>query len=165
MIQIPKSIHSKSMYELIMLAYTDHLTGVGNRNLLEELRSDFENDDYFFVTMVDVDNLKRRNDTLGHEAGDQLLQHIALDLQKASEWVFRLGGDEFLLVSNYDPTMILASISSYISYGIIRKGQFEDLSNAMYSADKKMYEMKIQHRKEYQYDNRVKDAETRKSTE
>ena len=60
--------------------------------------------------------------------------------------------------------LVLSSIPN-ISYGIIRKGQFEDLSNAMHSADKKMYEMKIQHRKESQYDNRVKDAETRKSTE
>lgn len=164
MIWIPKSIQSKSMYDLIMLAYIDHLTGVGNRNLLEELRSDFENDDYFFVAMVNVDNLKWRNDTWGYGAGDELLKHIALDLQKAAAWVFRLGGDEFLLIDNYDPTLVLSSIPN-ISYGIVRKGQFEDLSSAMHSADKNMYEMKIQHRKERKYDNRVKDAETRKSTE
>lgn len=164
MIHIPKSIQSKSMYELIQLAYVDNLTGVGNSNLLEELRSDFENDDYFFVAIVDVDDLKTRNDKYGHEAGDQLLKHVALDLQKAADWVFRLGGDEFLLIDNYDPTLALYSIPN-ISYGIVRKGQFEELSHAMHEADKKMYEMKRQHRKERQYDNRVKDAETRQTTE
>lgn len=164
MIQIPKSIQSKSMYELIQLAYVDNLTGVGNRNLLEELRSDFENDDYFFVTMVDVDGLKTRNDKYGHEAGDQLLKHVALDLQKAADWVFRLGGNEFLLIGNYDPTFVLSSMAC-MSYGIVRKGQFEELSHAMHEADQKMYEMKRQHRKERQYDNRVKDAETRQTTE
>lgn len=164
MIQIPKSIQSKSMYELIQLAYVDNLTGVGNRNLLEELRSDFENDDYFFIAIVDVDDLKTRNDKYGHEAGDELLKHIALDLQKAAAWVFRLGGDEFLLIDNYDPTLVLSSIPN-ISYGIVRKGQFEELSHAMHGADQKMYEMKRQHRKERQYDNRVKDAETSQTTE
>ena len=146
-IKIPKSIQSKSMYELILLAYTDNLTGVGNRNLLEELRSDFEDDDYFFVTMVDVDDLKHRNDKYGYEAGDRLLKNIALDLQKAADWVFRLGGDEFLLINSYDPTFVLSSIP-HISYGIVVKKQFEDLSHAMREADKKMYEIKIQHRKE-----------------
>lgn len=164
MIWIPKSIQSKSMYELIHLAYLDNLTGVGNRNLLEELRSDFENDDYFFVTIVDVDDLKTRNDKYGYEAGDELLKHIALDLQKAAAWVFRLGGDEFLLIDNYDPTLVLSSIPN-ISYGIVRKGQFEELSHAMHEADNKMYEMKHKHRKERQYDNRVKDAQTRNSSE
>ena len=164
MIQIPKSIQSKSMYELIQLAYVDNLTGVGNRNLLEELRSDFEEDDYFFVAIIDVDDLKIRNDKYGPAAGDELLKHIALDLQKAADWVFRLGGDEFLLVDNYDPILILSSIPN-ISYGVVRKKQFEELSHAMHEADKKMYEMKAQHRKERQYDNRVKNAETRQTTE
>ena len=164
MIQIPKSIQSKSMYELIQLAYVDNLTGVGNRNLLEELRSDFENDDYFFITIVDVDDLKTRNDKYGHAAGDELLKHIALDLQKAAAWVFRLGGDEFLLIGNYDPTFILSSMEC-ISYGIIRKPLFKDLSYAMHQADQKMYDMKTKYRKEQQYDNRVKNAETRQTTE
>ena len=161
---LPASIPNKTMYELTRLAYFDKLTETGNRNLFEEMRRDFEEDDYFFVCIVDVDDLKSRNDTWGSAAGDELLKHIAFDLQKNAEWVFRIGGDEFLIINHYDPTLWLVSIPN-ISYGVVRNKQFKDLSYAMHEADQKMYEMKRQHRKERQYDNRVKDAETRQTTE
>ena len=161
---LPASIPNKTMYELTRLAYFDKLTETGNRNLFEEMRRDFEEDDYFFVCIVDVDDLKSRNDTWGSAAGDELLKHIAFDLQKNAEWVFRIGGDEFLIINHYDPTLWLVSIPN-ISYGVVRKKQFEELSHVMHEANKKMYEMKVQHRKERQYDNRVKNAETRQTTE
>ena len=50
---------------------------------------------------IDVDRFKNVNDTLGHEAGDRLLQYVALFLRRnvrEADYVFRWGGDEFLLL-------------------------------------------------------------------
>lgn len=55
----------------------------------------------FAVLMIDVDHFKRINDEHGHEAGDQVLQQIAAQLlgnSRAGDFVFRYGGEEFLIV-------------------------------------------------------------------
>lgn len=55
----------------------------------------------FAVLMVDVDHFKRINDEFGHETGDQVLQQIAMHLlnnARAGDFVFRYGGEEFLIV-------------------------------------------------------------------
>lgn len=83
----------------------DELTGLPNRryvlNHLKSLLSSSEiNAD---ILLLDLDHFKSVNDTLGHAAGDELLQQAATRLQQSvgSETVVaRLGGDEFLLVSD-----------------------------------------------------------------
>lgn len=55
----------------------------------------------FAILMIDVDHFKRINDEYGHEIGDQVLQQIAMHLlnnARAGDFVFRYGGEEFLIV-------------------------------------------------------------------
>lgn len=79
----------------------DALTGVLNRRgfdeRLAELRQDFQQRDVA-VLVIDLDRFKEINDTLGHQAGDAALQHVARVLQAAirtGDAAARLGGDEF----------------------------------------------------------------------
>ena len=51
------------------------------------------------VMYLDMDGLKRRNDTQGHAAGDEALRQVAQILRKLSGDAYRVGGDEFLIVS------------------------------------------------------------------
>jgi diguanylate cyclase (GGDEF)-like protein len=82
------------------------VTGIANRTVLREKleeaaarsRSDRER---FTVLILDLDEFKYVNDTLGHGAGDQLLKELALRLQSSLDetgTVARLGGDEFAII-------------------------------------------------------------------
>jgi len=88
------------------LAQHDILTGLPNRSLLNQslrqiLAVAQREGTQVACLFLDFDHFKRINDTLGHDAGDQLLQSIAQRLGSAvreSDTVARLGGDEFVLV-------------------------------------------------------------------
>jgi diguanylate cyclase (GGDEF)-like protein len=88
------------------LAQHDILTGLPNRSLLNQrLRQIFAQAQRSGLQVaclfLDFDHFKRINDTLGHDAGDQLLQSIAQRLTNAvreSDTVARLGGDEFVII-------------------------------------------------------------------
>jgi diguanylate cyclase (GGDEF)-like protein len=88
------------------LAQHDILTGLPNRSLLNtRLRQIFAQAQRSGLQVaclfLDFDHFKRINDTLGHDAGDQLLQAIAQRLTSAvreSDTVARLGGDEFVVI-------------------------------------------------------------------
>ncbi|EKM7809830.1 putative bifunctional diguanylate cyclase/phosphodiesterase [Klebsiella aerogenes] len=88
-------------------AYHDSLTGMPNRlsfwQRLQEVVNHVKPYHGCAVVMLfDLDNFKDVNDTLGHDAGDKLLQELASRLsffRKTSETLYRLGGDEFALVS------------------------------------------------------------------
>ena len=84
----------------------DSLTGLHNRRFLDEMlpiefsRARREGQP-LSVVMLDIDNFKQLNDKHGHEAGDQVLKCIASTLRgavRASDLVFRYGGEEFTLV-------------------------------------------------------------------
>jgi diguanylate cyclase (GGDEF)-like protein/PAS domain S-box-containing protein len=89
------------------LARFDGLTGLPNRNMfLGELEHTVararRRGEAFAVCFIDLDRFKTINDTLGHAAGDQLLQAMAGRLRGAlreSDLVARLGGDEFVVVA------------------------------------------------------------------
>lgn len=87
-------------------ATTDALTGVHNRRYMEQRvreelhRSERSGQPFAFV-LLDVVGLKRVNDTLGHAAGDLVLQEVARQLRdavRASDVVCRYGGDEFAVL-------------------------------------------------------------------
>ncbi|MFZ5628889.1 MAG: diguanylate cyclase domain-containing protein [Spirochaetota bacterium] len=82
------------------LATRDSLTGLANRHrILEMVDRLTSGDNRFFLLFIDLDHFKTINDTLGHTVGDQLLVHIAQEIQQmlgAQDHLARLGGDEFL---------------------------------------------------------------------
>jgi len=88
------------------LAYHDALTGLPNRSMFSKLLTQSiavarRHERHLAVAFLDLDRFKQINDTLGHEAGDQLLQEVALRLKaclRASDTVARLGGDEFVVL-------------------------------------------------------------------
>ncbi|GAB4293089.1 MAG: hypothetical protein Kow0096_08460 [Thiohalomonadaceae bacterium] len=88
------------------MAYYDSLTGLPNRTLFTErlqqaLVRRRRDPCPLGVMFIDLDRFKAINDTLGHEAGDQLLQHVAQQLQgclREQDTVARLGGDEFIVL-------------------------------------------------------------------
>lgn len=75
---------------------TDPLTGLLNRRGLKQVIADKTR---FFIFYMDLDGFKLVNDSLGHNAGDQLLKHLALKLTTGSlesGYACRCGGDEFI---------------------------------------------------------------------
>ena len=89
------------------LALTDALTGLPNRrglsDVLARALSTSTPDRMTAVYLIDLDGFKPINDSLGHEAGDEVLVGVARRLQsllRASDTVARLGGDEFVVVAS-----------------------------------------------------------------
>ncbi|MEO7795335.1 MAG: EAL domain-containing protein [Thermoanaerobaculia bacterium] len=88
------------------LAYHDGLTGLPNRSLFSKLLHQAiqvarRHRRQLAVLFLDLDRFKHINDTLGHEAGDQLLQEVAKRLRacvRESDLAARLGGDEFVVM-------------------------------------------------------------------
>ncbi|HZF69401.1 diguanylate cyclase [Sulfuricurvum sp.] len=101
--------HYKSKMEL--LAITDGLTSLFNRRyfnkiLPREINRAKRDQKYIAFMMIDVDYFKQYNDVYGHLNGDEVLSNIANTIKKhfsrASEFCFRLGGEEFGVVSSID---------------------------------------------------------------
>lgn len=84
------------------LARTDPLTGMANRNRLNQAaRRATLSHDVIAFGMLDLNDFKQVNDTLGHSGGDACLKAVALALSsctRAGDIVARLGGDEFALI-------------------------------------------------------------------
>jgi len=88
------------------LAYHDGLTALPNRSLFNKLLSQAisqaqRSNKQLAVAFIDLDRFKQINDTLGHEAGDELLKEVATRLKsclRESDIVARLGGDEFVVL-------------------------------------------------------------------
>lgn len=96
----------KAVSTLSKLAMRDALTDLGNRRFLDThlpalIEASKESDTDLLCVMIDMDNFKQVNDTLGHGKGDELLVLLA-DLLKSTirhhgDLAIRLGGDEFVL--------------------------------------------------------------------
>lgn len=89
--------------DLIRTAFTDQLTGLGNRGgfarSLEEL---WEQNAPVTMAFIDIDNLKHCNDVFGHDEGNRYILQVSLYLKlymKVDEAAFRIGGDEFAILS------------------------------------------------------------------
>jgi hypothetical protein len=126
--------------KICKLAYFDSLTNLYNRNMLELLRTEYDSKDVY-VTLVDVDKLKLMNDKYGHEKGDSILIEVAKSLSgivSKSGKAFRLGGDEFLLLT---PTEV-DNVIPYSSFGCFHKPVGMSLSRAISNADNMMYTSK-----------------------
>lgn len=92
--------------QLKKMAHFDNLTGLPNRSLFQDrldqvLALSKRHKDEFAVLFLDLDHFKEVNDTLGHDAGDDLLSHAAsrlLSCVRKSDTVARMGGDEFTVI-------------------------------------------------------------------
>lgn len=103
------------------LAYRDPLTELANRNRfvaeLQQALVHCQPGEGVAVLLMDLDNFKDLNDTLGHEAGDVLLCQLAERLNallRPHEQLARLGGDEFaLLISPCQPSLLIPAAEHY----------------------------------------------------
>jgi Amt family ammonium transporter len=96
----------------IWAARHDHLTGLGNRTMLDEL-SQKDVDGSHLIIAMDLDRFKDANDAYGHEAGDVILKACAARLRSLlrspDDHALRIGGDEFVLVLAFEDDMELAA--------------------------------------------------------
>jgi diguanylate cyclase (GGDEF)-like protein len=110
------------------LAYHDGLTGLPNRSLFSKLLSQSISDarrygKRLIVAFLDLDRFKHINDTLGHEAGDHLLQEMADRLKacvRESDTIARLGGDEFVVLLPVADAQFAATVAQKILSSIAR---------------------------------------------
>lgn len=130
------SLQKQAEERLSHMAYHDPLTGLANRNKLEQflhhiLASSRRHQQEFALLFLDLDRFKNINDTIGHEAGDMLLQVIADRLRnnvRNTDMVARLGGDEFvLLITDVKKVESVAVIAQKVLESILKvvviKGQ------------------------------------------
>src|SRR5579862_8437414 len=104
--QVTASATEEVLHRLERASRTDALTGVGNRRALDEtlsaaLSAAARQGHEVTVVAVDLDGLKRINDTEGHAAGDAALLSLVRALYSTlrdEDTVFRLGGDEFVIL-------------------------------------------------------------------
>lgn len=95
----------RAQERLRVLANTDTITGLPNRNAINDLITEAieaRGDHQVGIVYLDLDNFKKVNDAYGHMFGDQLLQSVALSILSCLEdgqTLARLGGDEFIVLA------------------------------------------------------------------
>ncbi|MDI9246123.1 EAL domain-containing protein [Marinobacter sp. CHS3-4] len=166
--------------ELHRLAFYDPLTGLANRQLFRDrlnhvVHRTKRNQESAALMFLDLDGFKRINDTLGHDAGDELLKQVAqwlLGCVREDDSVARLGGDEFVVllsrISNPDAAGKVAEtilrrlcqrvrlndheVGVTVSIGITMiPDDSEDTGTLMKYADLAMYRAKEMGRNAYQF--------------
>ena len=153
--------------DLIRTAFTDQLTGLGNRGgfarSLEEL---WEQELPVTMAFIDIDNLKHCNDVFGHDEGNRYILQVSLYLKlymRVGEAAFRIGGDEFAILSPIATEddlarrlehcrMVLlknndAEMPHSFSYGVSHADPAlgEASSRMTLDADHRMYDYKLRH--------------------
>ena len=132
---------------------TDALTGLPNQHHLNQLRRHYRKCDTLTVVYIDLNDLKQINNTKGHRAGNAILAELGAFLRqlcRKKELAYRIGGDEFLLISESEDSSellhrfilaqeLLGHIG--ISFGIAT-GSGQDLDALIHAADQNMYAMK-----------------------
>ncbi len=137
------------------LAYIDYLTNIYNRNALERDLDNKQENKAIYYLLADLNNLKIVNDTIGHSAGDRLLQGFACMLADAvgeDGRAYRQGGDEFAVLYRKDaPDLIrdleeqcrvynqssAVPISYAIGYCSLEDENFRDVADQMMYEDKR----------------------------
>ena len=144
------------MKKLNILSSTDMLTGIMNRNEMNNCVDAMANSNSgksVGVIFADLNGLKSVNDTLGHNAGDQLLKDAAKALREVFEVheIFRAGGDEFVvlltdvtreeLLEKVDKLKIAEGHYKNLSFAIGTSfdSNVKNVRLALHNADEKMY--------------------------
>jgi diguanylate cyclase (GGDEF)-like protein len=153
------------------LALHDELTGLPNRRLFaDRLTNAIDRSDRMrtrlALLILDLNGFKAINDTMGHQAGDQVLREVSAHLRRsvrASDTLARLGGDEFIVVAtdldiNQSVDHFMESVRSALEKPILVEGQSmvvsasmgmaiypddaDDSINLLRIADQRMYALK-----------------------
>jgi diguanylate cyclase (GGDEF)-like protein len=164
-------------YEKIeKMAKHDYLTGLPNRfHFVERLSRELKNYSYGAVMLLDIDNFKGINDTLGHVYGDHLLRIIAERFHKITDeklFCARLGGDEFLILLSqvqeqkeideyvkriqmlFDEAFLYEENENYISFSMgvtLYPKDSNNLDQLIMNADAAMYQVKHGGKNNYIY--------------
>lgn len=143
-----------------VLAYTDNLTGVNNNTAyIHDIAKLVEQDKKFAIFIIDVNGLKKVNDTNGHDKGNELIITVARCISEVfgEEFVYRIGGDEFVAIktnANDEKCIYLRELlkqkllenknivkySAAIGYSIFKTNK--DFEQVFKEADSNMYEDK-----------------------
>lgn len=150
------------------LAYMDELTGVFNRMACNrDMRELDVEDASYMVFMFDLNNLKKCNDTMGHEFGDLYITNCAKYIREAFSEVgrcYRIGGDEFCVIGKavgegvvrecyhaletmteaYNQRHPLVDMSIACGHAVFDAAVDEDLKDTRARADKLMYKNKVE---------------------
>ena len=161
---------------LIKISMTDEMTRLFNRRSYDEDLMNFRNEDLapdFALFSIDINGLKKANDTMGHAAGDELIKGAASCLAKTIAGkgkVYRIGGDEFMIIINTDsPEELKAAIKQktqswtgnynknlYLSvgYATVKDNPDSSIDMLEHQADSAMYQDKNLFYKESGLDRR-----------
>lgn len=144
--------------QLKLQVMTDPMTGIGNRRAFDHALNKYaelarRNDLNLFLIIIDIDNFKSINDTLGHAEGDKVLKEVAKNIKKSIRFEdepYRIGGDEFAVLA-FDGTCediartvckrIQGTSSVSLSIGI-GKHEFGSPLSLFEQVDTLMYESK-----------------------
>ncbi len=153
----------KREQKLIRRSYTDELTKCFNRRAFMDDVKDMPGDSVYVYVSMDVNGLKPVNDTLGHAAGDELLQGAAECMKQcfgSYGKVYRMGGDEFAAIifvnarrlkrvqQEFSDTVdkwsgkLVKSISISCGYVASDENDWESFDEIVKTADERMYETK-----------------------
>lgn len=134
------------------MIYRDPLTGLLNRNAYNEtIRKYKENNNDVVIYYIDLNGLKNANDTQGHEEGDKIINDLSNKLLGLfNDNVYRIGGDEFVVIVDYDINNnenILKSLDDITNNGDIASCGFchkngIEIEDAIKQADKIMQQNK-----------------------
>jgi len=170
----------KEKKELYNLSRTDSLSGLANRNYLQErveqiIDMSKREGKEFALLFLDLDHFKSINDSLGHDIGDELLRNVAQTIQdilRVNDVVARIGGDEFVIVlTHYKDDLELYEIIERIQVQLMKPWLIKtfpihitssigitvypkdgnDLLTLMKNADIAMYEAKARGRRGYYF--------------
>lgn len=154
------------------LSMRDDLTGLLNRRVIKQvfdkLESIFIKDGTEYAAiLIDIDEFKGINDLYGHNLGDSVLKNVAACIQKSirsTDYAFRYGGDEFLLVlPNMDKAIVnqtctriktsLCEIKEHdflvtVSIGCALRSESSTVTEVLELADQRMYQAKRNQNKE-----------------
>lgn len=156
--------------KLESLSYYDQLTGIRNRHAMDAYFDTFKKGDSIGVLYGDVMGLKHVNDTQGHHAGDELLLRAVQCLKRhfREEELFRIGGDEFLvLYKKRDEIEFVRKIEllkedmkqseAAMALGYIWEDNCEkEMDQLLMEADEKMYQDKRNYYANGEYERRHK---------
>ncbi len=152
------NMYNREHEKIKKMSETDHLTGIYNRKKILEILKNADSAEGRFIAIIDIDDFKTINDTLGHRSGDMLLREMVNSILKLldmkNDSIGRFGGDEFLILfgstdvgkTEFQLKLIEENLfkkhSINISYGLAEIKNGKSLNVSIHEADMRMYDMK-----------------------